>query len=1318
MKENVEEDDAIEGAKTTFLIERNNSNLEKEKKEKKDEDDENSVEKNLIFEVKSISLFKLICHLSGKLEIFLMIIGTISTTFSGCSYALWGLLLGNSINDLSDVVDIDHLPDDQYQKELDKVEVNINKMVSYFIMLGIFTFVGNFFMLFMWGYSALRQMHKMKKNYFSIILRQEQSWFDENNAFEFSTKVQSQLEKIEFGMGDKFGQILLMFSEILSGFIVGFITSWKLTLVLFTSLPFMISAFAISDHYGEQYSEMSRKINDKAGGIAEELLYNIKTVASFCNFDFELNRYEKLIEEVNEYKQKKSLIEGFSFGLIVLGFFVSFSSCILFSRSLIINKEINYSTGEPYNGGDVAKVFFCVLSAIYSIGNLGPNIQVVKESCISSSDYFTLLNRIPKISSSNSNYIPSKEDFKGKIEFKNIKFMYPNDKEKKLILNGLNLLIEPGKKIALVGESGCGKSTTINLIERFYESNEGEILIDDIDIKKYNLNHLRDLIGYVQQEPVLFNTTIRENIIFGREQKLKRLGKIEKMIEDACEDAYIKEFIENNVDKYNYIVGIKGSKLSGGQKQRIAIARAILLKPKILILDEATSALDNQSEKEVQKALDNICKKNITIIVIAHRLSTIKNSDVIYAMKEGKIIEKGNHKELLELNGYYAGLIKNQLAEDEIKKEEETENNDNEILDIIDDDDNDEVDNNEININNKNNHIDTKNEEVTITNSNSSLNNSSIINNINVKEIKKKGEKEITIERKRIWKLIYDNKCDLYIGAICGFIYGSLSSVVGILLGTTINILSSKKKEKISTGGFLIGLIYIGIGILGGITIFLKIWKLESVGSIISFKIRKKVIKKYLELHMGYYDIDKNSPGALLTKLSIDTSQLDSLILNIVGGTITVIGTFIIMIGLGLIYDWKITLILALFLPLSIFGVVKKEDYMENGREGNKKVQIEAGSILSESVINTKTIFSFNFQQKAIEIYSNILSSETKDFLKNCLMQGFWVGLGLCCFDLSFAAAYKFAIIFMRNRSLTYQNFNCVITNIINSCEGLTDILRNMGDSAKAKLSFKSVFSTLDTKTKISSFEIDNMNKISPSKIKGKIEFKNVYFAYPTKRRQLVLKNVSFVINPGEKIGLVGLSGSGKSSIIQLIERFYDVNKGEILIDDINIKEYNLYELRKKIGLVSQEPVLFKRSIYENILYGKLNSYNDEVFDAATKADLSIFFNDKNFGNKDNPLSGGEKQRVAIARAFLKNPTIVLLDEATSALDKETENEIQKNIFELQKGRTCISVAHRLSTIMDSDVIFVMESGRLVEKGTHNELMQLKGKYYTLYKYS
>ena len=292
---------------------------------------------------------------------------------------------------------------------------------------------------------------------------------------------------------------------------------------------------------------------------------------------------------------------------------------------------------------------------LIGLGTGAPNLKVIQEACTATSDYFTLYEREPQIDHSQSVEKPPRENIFRKIEFKNVKFIYPSEPNKRVILEGMNLLFEPGKKVALVGESGCGKSTTVNLIERLYEICEGEILIDNMDIKKYDIKYLRSLIGYVQQEPVLFNKSIKENLIFGRGEQLKQLGNIEELIQNACDESYASEFITKLPGQLDYIVGIKGSKLSGGKKQRIAIARAILAKPQILILDEATSALDAKSEKEVQRALDNISQnKNVTTIIIAYRLSTIKNADLIYAIKEGKVVKQGNHKQLLKLNGYYA----------------------------------------------------------------------------------------------------------------------------------------------------------------------------------------------------------------------------------------------------------------------------------------------------------------------------------------------------------------------------------------------------------------------------------------------------------------------------------------------------------------------------------------------------------------------------------------------------------------------------------------------------------------------------------------
>ena len=297
-----------------------------------------------------------------------------------------------------------------------------------------------------------------------------------------------------------------------------------------------------------------------------------------------------------------------------------------------------------------------------------------------------------------------------------------------------------------------------------------------------------------------------------------------------------------------------------------------------------------------------------------------------------------------------------------------------------------------------------------------------------------------------------------------------------------------------------------------------------------------------------------------------------------------------------------------------------------------------------------------------------------------------------------------------------------VIHSIIG--QGFSTISANMKTIwriRKAISSFRSIYSILDTESLISPLEKDNLDKLTANNIKGKIEFKNVYFAYPFKPEHVILKDISFTILPGQKVALVGNSGCGKSSIIQLMNRFYDVEdgKGEILIDDVNIKNYNLYELKKKIGFVQQEPSSFKRSNLENIRYGNLEASDEECYDAAKKVNaLKLLEIDNDKKLKDKNITSGDKQKLAIARIFSKNPPILLLDEPTSSLDKESELEIEKSLDILSKDKTTITIAHRLNTIENCDNIIVFDNGRIKEQGTHDELMKLRKRYYTLHKFS
>ena len=634
-----------------------------------------SLKKNLMFGERDISIFRICLHLSYKTEYILMLVGLIGALGSGVAMPLMALITGDAVGTFSETSDenTEGYEYEQKQHFLEDFKHDADVIVKKFLYIGIGVFVLVFLNNFMWQYAGLRQMHHLKEKYFARILMQEQGWFDAHNAFEFATKVQVQIEQIEMGVGEKFGQVIEMVAQFISGLVIAFTTSWELTLIMLTLSPCIIICLILLVYSVRRSLVLSRKTYEIAGGVAEEVLYNIKTVVSFSNFKFEKDRFDALIDRTHELNKEGAIRFAACTGGVIFFLYCTYVVGIIYSKKLLIDGAWNSNTGEQFKSGDVMTVNMATNMAIMSIGIIAPNIMIIQEACVASSDYFTLLDRIPKIDFSNSTYKPPRDSVKGKIEFKNITFIYPSDEKKKKILSGLNLLFEPGKKVALVGESGCGKSTTVNLIERLYDTTEGEVLIDDVDVKKYNIEYLRSLIGYVQQEPVLFNRSIRDNLIFGREEMIKAefTEKADDLIKAACEEAYAKEFIEKNPEQYNYTVGIKGSKLSGGQKQRIAIARAILCKPKILILDEATSALDNKSEKEVQRALDNISKSNVTTVIIAHRLSTIKNADLIYAIKDGKVFEKGTHEELLAMNGYYAGLVRSQLAQDELEKKED-----------------------------------------------------------------------------------------------------------------------------------------------------------------------------------------------------------------------------------------------------------------------------------------------------------------------------------------------------------------------------------------------------------------------------------------------------------------------------------------------------------------------------------------------------------------------------------------------------------------------------------------------------------------------
>ncbi|KAK4470240.1 hypothetical protein MN116_005813 [Schistosoma mekongi] len=515
--------------------------------------------------------------------------------------------------------------------------------------------------------SAERQINRIRLLYFKSILRQDIPWYDEQSSGSLISKLSQNIELIERGIGPTLGGFIKYISGFIVGLIISFSVGWKLSLVACAMLPFIAAVFGCFGFAMKYFTVKEIAAYARAGAIAGEVLEAIRTVVAFGGEKKELERYSKQLVYAEKVGLKKSTATGGVTGAIGLTIFCSSALIFWYGIKLMIE--------EDYNAGSVVTVFINVLLGSIFLGNALPCFQYFMNAQASAAEIYGTIERIPEIDKDCSGNLLS--DFSGNVTFKNVSFVYPSRPDI-TILKDFSLSIKSGQTVALVGPSGSGKSTIIHMLQRFYDAIDGEVLIEDENIKNLDLKAYRSQIGCVQQEPVLFEGTIGDNI------RLGKLDATQDEIEEAAKLANAHEFIQQLPDAYETFVGERGGGMSGGQKQRIAIARALIRKPKLLLLDEATSALDTKSERVVQMALDR-ASEGRTVVVVAHRLTTVRNADLIMVLDKGVVRESGTHDELVAQNGLYAAMLSNQGIS------EKTANEDDELSDqeLIEDFDND-----------------------------------------------------------------------------------------------------------------------------------------------------------------------------------------------------------------------------------------------------------------------------------------------------------------------------------------------------------------------------------------------------------------------------------------------------------------------------------------------------------------------------------------------------------------------------------------------------------------------------------------------------
>ncbi|CAF4159049.1 unnamed protein product, partial [Adineta steineri] len=720
----------------------------------------------------------------------------------------------------------------------------------------------------------------------------------------------------------------------------------------------------------------------------------------------------------------------------------------------------------------------------------------------------------------------------------------------------------------------------------------------------------------------------------------------------------------------------------------IALARALVKQPNILLLDEATSALDNVSEKIVQEALDRACK-NRTTIVIAHRLTTIQNADYIYVLDKGNVIEEGTHETLLaKEGGKYQTMIKMQQSEKTIGTQDGLMNMAKAIAE----------------------------DEEQLLERVRQLSESEAVDT-NRRASTAAREKSVFL---RLMKMNSPEWMFILIGCLACVLGGLRGPVFSILFATIINEFNDCKYDDVRRRVMITSGLFLITGAVFLVLHFFQFVAFGIAGAKLVSRIRSKAFACFLRQEVAYFDRPENGSGAICTHLSSNAAAIEDMVGTRLGVICETLSLSVFGFVLGLFFNWQLTIIIAIpFVLLLIISIIqiRLSSWLKTQSD---LIYSQASTLAVEVITNMRTVKQLSMEYEVSRQYTNMVDQVLIMFWKPEAMFSLVLGLYWAMDSATLGLLYWRALVLVEKNEMDMSDVVMISAFGMFALEALKMVgmlAERIGKSFAAAHAFFDLFDRTPT--------IDNgSNKGQElTNFSGETDFNQVKFVYPSRPTVLVLNKLQLSIKSGQRIALVGASGCGKSTIVQLLERFYDVTHGELLLDGVDIRKLNLQWLRSRLGVVSQEPVLFDLTIAENIAYGLENIPMDEIVLAATKANIHEFIQqlpqgyDTKVGVKGSFLSGGEKQRIAIARVLIRRPKILLLDEATSAMDPYNEQIVQVTLEQAQTedpSRTSLIIAHRLSTIRSCDLIYVLEMGRIVESGTHTELVQKGGIYYTM----
>ncbi|KAL7588934.1 hypothetical protein Lser_V15G38449 [Lactuca serriola] len=1202
------------------------------------------------------------------LDFLLILLGSLGAVVHGASLVVFLHLFGKIIHLLS------------LRNNADQLFDHFSQYALYIVYIGLTVFTAGWIEVWCWILTAERQTAVIRTKYVQVILNQNMTFFDTyGNNGDIVNEILTDVQVIQSVIGEKVGNYIQHIATCLGGLIIAFLNCWQIAFVALATGPIIIAAGRISNVFFYRFQENLQDANDHAASVAKEALLNIRTLYAFTNEALAKHSYASSLQDTLKYGIIISLVQGLGFGF-TYGF--GMCSCAL---QLWVGRFL-VTTGKCTGAEIVTSIFAIILSGL-GLNQASRNLCSFEEGRIAAYRLYEVIRHAGSTCTddddSDGNSLVSVQ---GKIEFRNVYFSYPSCPGIS-ILNGIYLTIPAKKTVALVGRSGSGKSSLIPLLERHYDPTLGSVLLDGVNTKTLKLEWLRRQIGLVTKEPALVSLSIAENIAYGRPDITS------EQIKKAAKLAHVHTFITSLQNGYETHVDKLGLEFTDEHKIKISIARAVLSNPPILLLDEVTSNLDLEAENGVHEVLRMITLGRSTVM-IARRLSLVKDADFIAVVESGQCVEMGTHDELINTRGVYYELLK---CEQVVKLPERLPSK------------------------NHNERIDD-----------------------NVPQLKEKDNSKYqhSPSLTRVMKLSLPEWMYAVLGSVGASIYGSFRPILAYIVGLIVTAYYKADKShniQIEVNKWCLIIACMAIVIL--VATILQHFYFGIVGEKITERIRRMMFSAMVESEVGWFDKEENNSDKLLTHLANDatyvraafTDQLPILAQDFFAAFTAVI--------IGLTLEWRLTMVALTtipFLTLSASAQVfdfffhysqfiftflsllkqliltSQKTWIFGFSRSIEKLHKKASMVLQDVVGNISTFMAYSAGNEASRLYSLYLKKVYRKTFYHGMSVGFMFGFSRFILFACNSVLLWYTCVSVKNGNIDLPTALREYIVLSFATFALVEPFGLAFNIHKTRKTLTRVFKIIDHVS-----EIDKASALKPVSAYGTIEFKNVDFCYPNSPEIMVLRDFTVKIDGGHTVGVVGVSGSGKSTILSLILRFYNPISGEILLDGEDLRKFNLRWLRNQLGFVQQEPVIFATTIKQNITYARRNASETEIKEAARIANAHHFISslpngyDTPVGPGGVELTPGQKLRIAIARVVLKNAPILLLDEADGTIEHESRRVVQEALDTLLIGsKTTILVARRAAMMKRVDKILVVNGGQIVEQGTHDSLAAMKDGVY------